>query len=216
MIDIKQHKKWIGLAITTPFLLYLAMPSSLFSSSTPNQTIAPPTVQSLPAPVMGQQTTTYFQPPTQKDIIMLTLDDGARDIVTKSAELKSATLSSAIEEATTKSWVAKQARKGGATTSTVIVPDLTVLGAGASLPLAQTTSPQPLYRRNLLDDVQLAGLVTAANGNTSAYLSLNGSVPFQINAGMNIRGVQVRSITARSVTLTDDTRTRHLTGGSYE
>lgn len=197
---IKKHAKWIGLGVVAVPVLWLAIPTSWTAPSQSEPTVTP--IYEQPLKVTGSQ----LMKPDKVNVSAIELDSSALEVIRKSQLIGSAKLDTelALEQAK-----AREASKRGLESEGVKVPDMTVITGGYQPP---STIQTPVLSEDILSRLNLNALITAPNGKTFAYLSLDNGRPINVSEGGYYQGVLIRKITPTKVVIAKGKDSRVLRG----
>lgn len=199
---IKKHGKWIGLGMAAMPIIWFALPASLFSSPSVSS-VAPSMHDSQPPPIR-------IQTPNKQPVIAFELDSAALEVIRKSKLIGNAKLDAQLAAEQAKEREAS--KRGRQSKGNTTVPNITVLGGGNHYRPTSSTNASTASQ-DVLSRLKLNALITAANGNTFAYLSIDNDAPVQVTTGSRYKGALISAITPTDVTVTKGKERRVLLGG---
>ena len=202
---IKKNAKWIVLAV-------IAIPAVGF---TVYPLLAPAVMVTEPVVVSEsdhQNSPSVFTPPADVERAMVTFDGHTTAIVAKTTDLRLKELDTLLAEQELKTFEVKNKKSDSVTRD----EEFASLGLGAQV---MTPQPQgaalPVITVNPLNRLQLNSLITV-DGQTIAYISVDGQPPLRVKKGSKVGGAVVSSVSENSVTVTSGKLRRVLTGIGYE
>lgn len=207
---IKKNAKWIVLAV-------IAIPAVGF---TVYPLLAPAVMVTEPVVVSEsdhQNSPSVFTPPTDVEMAMVGFDGHTTAIVAKTTDLRLKELDTLLAEQELKTFEVKNKKSDSVTNQSPSM--FTVLGLDdhviAPQPQGSAKPAVPVMTVNPLNRLQLNSLITV-DGQTIAYISVDGQPPLRVKKGSKVGGAVVSSVSENSVTVTSGKLRRVLTGIGYE
>ncbi|WP_318419566.1 hypothetical protein [Photobacterium leiognathi] len=208
---IKNNAKWIVLVV-------VAMPIlgwQLYPLLSPSEAVIEPVVVNDNAMLHEA-----FTPPVNVERVMVELDGHADIIVEKTTDLRLKELDTLLAEQELKTFEVKN-KKSDSVTNEPSFSSSVGLALGlddqviAPLPQGSAKPAVPVMTVNPLNRLQLNSLITV-DGQTIAYVSVDGQPPLRVKKGSKVGGAVVSSVSENSVTVTSGKLRRVLTGIGYE
>lgn len=210
---IKKNAKWIVLAV-------IAIPAVGF---TVYPLLAPAVMVTEPVVVSEsdhQNSPSVFTPPADVERAMVTFDGHTTAIVAKTTDLRLKELDTLLAEQELKTFEVKN-KKSDSVTNKPSFSSSVGLALGlddqviAPQPQGSAKPVVPVMSVNPLNRLQLNSLITV-DGQTIAYISVDGQPPLRVKKGSKVGGAVVSSVSENSVTVTSGKLRRVLTGIGYE
>ncbi|WP_305840133.1 hypothetical protein [Photobacterium leiognathi] len=204
---IKKNAKWIVLAVVgMPILGW-----QLYPLLSPSEAVIEPVVVNDNAMIHEA-----FTPPVNVERVMVELDSHADTIVEKTTALRLKELDTLLAEQKLKATEAKEKERDGVTSLKSIASFETALGLGDGvLPMTKDKEEKTTVVMNPLDRLHLNSLITV-DGQTIAYVSVDGQTPIRVKKGSKVGGAVVSAVSKNSITVTSGKLRRVLTGNDYE
>ncbi|WP_419208215.1 hypothetical protein ACN08N_25655 (plasmid) [Photobacterium leiognathi subsp. mandapamensis] len=208
---IKKNAKWIVLAVVgMPILGW-----QLYPLLSPSEAVIEPVVVNDNAMIHEA-----FTPPVNVERVMVELDSHADTIVEKTTVLRLKELDTLLAEQKLKETEAKNKKSDSVISKPSFSSSLGLaLGLNdhviAPKPQGSVKPAAPVVTINPLDRLHLNSLITV-DGQTIAYVSVDGQTPIRVKKGSKVGGAVVSAVSKNSITVTSGKLRRVLTGNDYE